>query len=57
MGDRKDEEVSGNFYLFLGIVWESGWLLDAVFPTPGTTGVAALDEVHLICFSWAPWLF
>lgn len=57
MGDGENEEVSGNSCLFLAIVWETGWLLDAVFPTPGTTGVAALDKTHLICFSWAPWFF
>lgn len=57
MGHGEDEEVSGNSCLFLAVVWESGWLLDAVFPTPGTTGVAELDKIRLIYFSWAPWLF
>lgn len=47
-------EVFGKSSFFLAIVWESGWLLDAVFPTPGTP---ALDKTHLICFSWASWLF
>lgn len=31
--------------------------LDADFLIPGTTGVATLDETHLICFSWALWIF
>lgn len=50
----EDGEVSEKSSLFLAILWGSGWLLDAVFPTPGT---AALDKTHLICFSWTPWLF
>lgn len=54
-GDR-ERMVSGNSSLFLAVVWES-WLLDADFLIPGTTGVAALDKTHLICCSWALWLF